>query len=43
MLDAVEQRPVEEICDHVGITRSALYSWRARVKTLVQTIKEQLS
>lgn len=43
MLDAVEQRPVEEICDHVGITRSALYSWRARVKTLIQTIKEQLS
>jgi DNA-directed RNA polymerase specialized sigma24 family protein len=43
MLDAVEQRSVAEICDHVGITPGALYSWRSRLKDFIGRVKEQLS
>jgi RNA polymerase sigma-70 factor (ECF subfamily) len=37
----VEQRAVDEVCEHSGMTREALYAWRSRLKKLLAQLKAE--
>ena len=38
----VEERSVEDVCSDAGMTRDALYAWRARIKRQLKTIALKL-
>ncbi len=39
----VQRLEVQEVCDHTGMSRDAVYAWRSRITKRVQVIREEMS